>query len=229
MSKGSSPLISLGHSITQSAKGSPVTISSSLYPHSSQSLASSSLGYPVIILSTNVEQKIHASSIHVLNSASKFQLSACFNTHSFKWIPLSSINSTGSITSPLSIAPLKCLYLSYKNLASFPGKLIGGHISSLSFSSYTIPASVVLETMYLKVSSFAYALYFSYSSCAATTSVTLVTILFCTVASPSTIPLRDTVYWDSCARKRSSVPNSMGFTSTISPSNSPFSFAMSIM
>ena len=77
---------------------------------------------------------------------------------------LSSINSTGSITRPLSLAPLNALNLLNKNLVSFPGKVLEGLTENESLSSNTIPASVVFETMYLKVSRRAYSIKRSYSS-----------------------------------------------------------------
>ena len=72
-------------------------------------------------------------------------------------------------------------------------------------------------------------MYFSYSVLVSTASATLVIFLFKTFASPSTIPLKETVYWQSCLWNISRLPNSMGLISTISPSNMPFSFAISIM
>ena len=115
------------------------------------------------IRSTRVAVNTHASSTHFLNPPGSLQRPISCITHFFSMMPLSSISSTGSITSPLPMSPLKVSNLWYKNLVSFPGKDLGGFNSNWSVSSKTIPASVVLDTTNLRVSISASPMYLSYS------------------------------------------------------------------
>ena len=98
---------------------------------------------PGTMRSTSVEQNTFSSLTHLRKSSDSFQSSMYWLTHFSSSLPLLSISSQESITMP----GLPAVKRSYSTRVSLAGKLWGGTWSKPLSLSWTMPASVVLDTM----------------------------------------------------------------------------------
>ena len=206
--------------ITHRWKISAVSIMLSCSPIRLHKASCSSLGKPVTIRSTSVEQKSFSSFIQVLNSSPRFHKSAYCIQHFSSSSPLWSISSQERIINPFNPS----WYRLYKSCVSLPGKLFAGVSENWLSASYTIPASVVLETINRKSGFSAKAMYPSWSVYGFRhREITLICVCSSTTWPPS-IPRRNRLYSQFCFSSISHIPFSIGCTTTTEPSNNPWSF-----
>ena len=138
-------VLSLFVSMAHNRYGSDMIIKESWYPSfSSAFFCSVCVNLPGTIQSTNELQKSLYCSTQLIKAAGRCFLAASSKTICFNLVPLSVINSVGTITNPASIVPPRVLYLCNKICSSLPGKDTGT-VFSTSASSSVIPTSVVLE------------------------------------------------------------------------------------
>ena len=206
--------------ITHRWKISAVSIILSCSPILSHRAACSSLGKPVTIRSTKVEQKSFSFFNHALNSSPKFHRSAYCSQHFSSSSPLWSISSQDRM-----IKPFKPNWnLLYNNWVSLPGKLFAGASSNLLSATNWIPASVVLETMKRK-SGFSASAIYAALSVYGLTHLEITSMCVCSLTTwPLSIPLKNRLYSQFCFSSISHIPFSIGCTITTEPSNKFWSF-----
>ena len=166
-------------------------------------------------------QKSFSDNSQFLNSSPNSHRSAYFNTHSFKVSALWSISSHGR-----RMNPFKPVWnLLYKNWVSFAGYDLAGLSSNFSVPRYSIPASVVLDTITRRSGFSANAMYASKSSYGLI-PLEITSTWVCSITSlPFWSPLKYRLYSQFWSLSIFTIPLSIGWITTTFPSYTPASFS----